>query len=99
MPDQEVEPAPQQPEPGSDDLRKANLAQALTRAIRGGWRVESQTDYNVTLVMGKKPNHILHLLLTLITAGLWLIVWIILGITKREHRRLLVVDEYGTVSG
>lgn len=25
-------------------------------------------------------NHLLHLLLTLVTAGLWLIIWIVLGI-------------------
>lgn len=29
-------------------------------------------------------NHILHLLLSLFTAGLWLIVWILLSMTKRE---------------
>ncbi len=27
-----------------------------------------------------RPNHILHLLLTIITAGLWIIVWILCAI-------------------
>jgi hypothetical protein len=27
------------------------------------------------------PNHILHLLLTIFTAGLWLIVWIIIAMS------------------
>ena len=32
------------------------------------------------LVRGATPNHILHLLLTLVTCGLWLIVWVLLSI-------------------
>lgn len=34
------------------------------------------------------PNHILHLILTLITAGLWLFVWIFLVIANKAkaHR-------------
>lgn len=31
------------------------------------------------LATGEKPNHILHLLLTLVTAGLWIIPWIIIS--------------------
>ena len=30
----------------------------------------------------KRVNHLLHLVLTLITAGLWLPVWIILALAK-----------------
>ena len=29
--------------------------------------------------VGQKPNHVLHLILTLVTAGLWGIVWILLA--------------------
>lgn len=32
----------------------------------------------------EKVNHILHLLLTLLTAGFWLLVWILLSMTKKE---------------
>ena len=34
------------------------------------------------LAIGKTPNHILHLILSIITGGLWLIVWIILVLMK-----------------
>ncbi len=33
----------------------------------------------VTMHIQQTPNHILHLLLSLVTCGLWLIVWIIIG--------------------
>ena len=33
-----------------------------------------------TLLRRKRPNHVLHLLLTIITAGIWLIVWILVSI-------------------
>ena len=31
---------------------------------------------------GRKTNHLLHLILTLITGGLWAIVWVILIIVR-----------------
>ena len=43
----------------------------------------------------KKINHILHLLLTILTGGLWLIVWILTGITdntapaRKKHQKKL----------
>jgi hypothetical protein len=33
------------------------------------------------------PNHVLHLILTVLTAGLWLIVWIILSVSKSGSYR------------
>lgn len=45
-----------------------------------------------------RPNHVLHLLLTLVTFGLWAIVWVVLAIDSRPERRHLVsVDEAGRV--
>lgn len=34
------------------------------------------------MVLAEKqtPNHILHVILSVITAGLWLVVWLIIGI-------------------
>ena len=47
-----------------------------------GYRLESRTDTRATVVKGKRPNHVLHLLLTVFTLGVWAIVWIILSITS-----------------
>ena len=77
------------------ETRKAVLARAIAQHVAMGKRVESQTDTTAILVWGKKPNHILHAILTLLLLGIWLIVWIILAITSKEHRLQLLVDEYG----
>ena len=36
-----------------------------------------------TIHLASKPNHILHLLLSIITAGLWIPVWLLLAVTGR----------------
>ena len=59
--------------------------------IAKGWRIESQTDTQVALVKGQRPNHVLHLLLSVFTAGIWLPFWLIIswrGGEKRELARL-----------
>ena len=38
--------------------------------------MESQTDYTALIRFGKPINHVLHLILTLVTFGLWGIVWL-----------------------
>ena len=63
-----------------------------------GMRVESQGDYQAVLIKGRRVNHILHLILTLVTAGLWAVVWIILVIVGGEKRHIVRVDEFGNVT-
>ena len=43
----------------------------------------------VLLSQRKKTNHVLHLLLTLVTGGLWLIVWLLVDNSNRRHNRQL----------
>src|SRR5687768_12262438 len=82
------------------DERKAFLARAVTMEVQRGWHVQSQTDYQAIIIRpGTKVNHILHLILTLLTLGIWALVWIILAITrKREQRAVLDVDQFGNVN-
>ena len=63
--------------------------------VHYGMRVESKTDFQAVMMKGKPVNHILHLLLTLFTFGLWIIVWIMLAVTGGEERYIVYVDEYG----
>lgn len=37
------------------------------------------------LAHGAEPNHILHLLLAVPTAGLWLLVWLMLATTRHPY--------------
>ncbi len=80
------------------DERKELLARAITGALARGGRVESQSDYQAVIVIGKPVNHLLHGILTFITFLFWGIVWIILAVTGGEKREVITVDEYGNVS-
>jgi hypothetical protein len=60
-----------------------------------GSRIESHTDYQAVLIEGSKPSHILHLILTLVTAGLWAFIWLVIALFGGDPRRLLETDEYG----
>ena len=80
-----------------EDERRRALAQAVVRAVAEGWRVESQTNEMAVLVRGRRPNHILHVILSVITLGVWLLIWALVGLLGGEKRRTITVDEYGNV--
>ncbi|MBP7988850.1 hypothetical protein [Candidatus Neomicrothrix sp.] len=86
---------PQQP---TDDQRKQALANAVAREVGNGCRVESQTDFQAVVVKGKRPSHLLHLILSLVTLGIWIPVWILVAIFGGEKRKVLMVDAWGNVS-
>ena len=79
------------------ELRRQALYNAVAQEVARGGRVESQTDLNAIIVRGSKPNHVLHLILTLVTCLAWSVVWIALVVIQQEHRTQLTVDPYGQV--
>lgn len=48
------------------------------------------------MVQGHRLNHILHLILSLLTLGIWMIVWVAMGIFGGEKREVINVDDWGT---
>ena len=86
---------PRQPMP--DTERKRRLSQNVATALAQGWRVESQSDELAVLIKGRRPNHVLHLILSLLTLGVWLLVWLGLVIFGGEKRRTLSIDQFGAV--
>ena len=81
----------------STDERKDIIGRQVSMMAAQGMRVESQSDFQVILLKGKPVNHILHLILTIITFGLWGIVWIALSFLGGEKRQIVSVDEFGNV--
>ena len=81
----------------TESERRSALDIRIARELAGGATLESQTGYNAVLIKGKKVNHILHLILSLITAGFWLIVWLLLVITNKRQRIVLFANEEGVV--
>ncbi len=80
------------------DERKALLAQNVGQAVARGARVESQSDYQAVVVYGRRVNHALHAVLSILLLGLWLLVWVLLAVTGGEKRQLIQVDEFGNIT-
>lgn len=38
----------------------------------------------------KKTNHILHLILSIVTGGLWLVIWLLVGMSNSSHNSRLL---------
>lgn len=76
----------------------SDLEHQTALKVQNGWRVESQTPRMVSLVSGKPVNHVLHLILSLVTLGLWIPVWIIMGLAGGERRCELLAADDGTVT-
>lgn len=90
-------PTWQPPPKLSAEQRRYQLSQVLGQWVNAGARIESQNEFQAVVVIGKPVNHILHLLITMFTCGAWAIVWIILALTQKETRSMLLVDEYGQI--
>lgn len=73
------------------------LADEIPRALAAGWRVECQTSTGMILKRSNQPRHIVHALMTLFTAGLWLPVWLISALFARDEHLSVTVDEIGQV--
>ena len=76
---------------------RTTLDRAVAKELASGAELESQAGTNAVLLKGKKVNHVLHAILSLITAGFWLIVWLILVVTNKRQRIILSVNERGEV--
>ncbi len=79
------------------DQRKAALAMAVGMNVSRGARVEAQSDFQAVLVFGHPTNHVLHAIITFFTCGLWAFVWLLIGLTNKETRRVISVDQYGQI--
>ena len=75
-------------------VRRELLATELAAHIRRGWRVESQSEYLVAVVKGRRANHVLHLLISVFTVGLWIPLWVIMALSGGETRKTIQVDEW-----
>lgn len=71
--------------------------QAVAVRIQQGWRIESQANKIAMMVKGKKTNHILHLLLSMMTFGLWVLIWINVASWGGERRLNIKLEPDGTL--
>lgn len=76
-----------------------SLEAQVAQHVGEGWRVESQSARQAVMVKGKRPNHLLHLILSVLTLGLWLIVWLVVALAAGEKRRVLNAPTAEVVGG
>ena len=82
----------------SAEERKEILKKFVVKKVAQGFRVELQDDFTAVLAFGKSANHILHLLLSVITFGVWILVWLVMIFVGNEKRYLYEIDEYGVIT-
>ena len=66
--------------------------------VARGYRVQSQDAWTAVMVKGHRVNHLLHLILTIVTGGLWLFVWVPVAMFGGERRTLLTMDGTGEMA-
>ena len=81
----------------TDMERKQILSKYVVNKVSQGWRIELQTDFDVVLLTGNRPNHILHLLLSIFTLGFWVIVWILIALNGGPKTLSASVDNFGNI--
>jgi hypothetical protein len=77
--------------------RAAIFDRTLARLQVQGWRVEARDEFEARIVKGQRLNHLLHLLLSILTLGVWAIVWALLAIFWGEQRYLIHVNKHGRI--
>ncbi|MFB9835804.1 hypothetical protein ACFFNX_26840, partial [Actinoallomurus acaciae] len=87
-------------QPGSPlppDRLRAILGNAVMRQVARGWRIESQVDNQAIMASGGDVNHAAHLVVSFLTCGLWVPIWVIFGVVGSEKRVSITVDPNGVV--
>lgn len=92
-------PIPTVPGQLDDESRLSILSREINARLMGGWLLINRDDSNASAILGrpgKSVNHILHLLLSLLTFGLWVFIWILLTIFQTREKRVSIwIDPFG----
>jgi hypothetical protein len=77
--------------------REQLLELAVDLEVRAGGRVVNRTTDGVTLAYQRTVTHLGHLVLTVLTAGLWGFVWLAVFLSRKESRVRYEVDPWGNI--
>ena len=81
----------------SDTERRDALDGAVQRALEKGAKLESRAEFSAVLILPNKPNHMLHLVLSIVTLGIWLLTWLLVVLRGKEARIQVSVDEEAVI--
>ena len=77
--------------------RRNLLQREIVKYVNQGYQVQSSTDTQVVMSKKKKIKLITHILIALLTAGIWLIVPLIQIINRKQNTIVLSVDQFGNI--
>ena len=69
----------------------------VARLVSQGWAAESVAGNQAVLFRARRIGWFWNLVLTLITSGLWAIIWIIRVLKNKGKRIVIYVDEFGVI--
>jgi hypothetical protein len=85
----------------TDQERKVILENYIIKFLGNYPNYSLKTKNDLTVVFSRpadKINHVLHLLLSIITFGFWIFVWILLTIGKtKASSHTARIDEFGNI--
>ena len=79
------------------DARTRLLQQVREQEVLAGAELLDTTPDSITLRSRTPVSHVVHFVVTVLTGGLWLAVWLLMALRRREYRRLLRIDGSGHV--
>ena len=84
--------------PELSPLRRERLLEiAVDIEVLAGATVVHRSGDGVTLAYQRRVTHLGHFVLTLLTGGLWGLVWLALVLTRGEDRVRYEVDRWGNI--
>lgn len=85
----------------SNEQRSAKLSATIAQYISKGFKLADKNEQNFSATLyreAEKTNHILHLLLTLVTCFLWVLIWGGRAASKKGAKSVYIqIDEFGSV--
>jgi hypothetical protein len=75
------------------------MQNAITACAMNGWRLVATHGNMATMVSGRPTNHVLHVLVSIFTLGLWLPIWFLIAVTADGEKQLVITaDAEGNIS-
>lgn len=78
--------------------RQDILNNEITRWVAQGWTVQTINGSQAILYKPKRVGIFWNFILTLLTGGLWLIVWLYKILNQKTYQVVINVNEFGNVS-
>lgn len=67
----------------------SNATVRVAELARKGFVAAHEDDEQIIMVKPASVNHVLHLILSVLTIGFWIPVWVILAIASRDKQEVV----------